>query len=65
MEMIVLVEGLQDSGFLATVKFGRNSAFHTGFTSKEQAENWSNIVSKKIEKQHKELMKHEYQALQS
>jgi hypothetical protein len=49
----------------ARVVLGKNVALHHGFDSIDSANEWARTVAKKIEKQHKELLKHEYRSLQS
>lgn len=49
----------------ARVFMGRNIALRHGFNSVDAANEWARTIAKKIEKQHKELMKHEHQALQN
>jgi hypothetical protein len=44
--------------YTAQVSLNTSTALHFGFNSIDAADEWARLMAKKIEKQHKELMKH-------
>lgn len=58
MPVTVSVETSQNGFHASVILTERNNATHTGFSTQQEAEHWSKVMSKKLQKQYEDVQKH-------